>query len=493
MSSVPPVDTALATPALARAVEIFRELGWDGADPQDALTLPLGSPEQRRAALAGLRRGPWLHHVVPDVPVTLGGLHDLDDGAWGWAAATDVDLGLLTLFAVRQGVDAARAVRLLTEAEGLPDNLVARVVATRGADFAARFVERAGTSSWGEFSTTTLGGVVVLLVHRLCLDVPDDPEYHRDWAAYAAATLPGAPEEWPGHWRPLPADLLRPRYAEHARAAVAAGLPSTGAFGNTFAAAVDAGWIARDEAVDLAFQALDAATRPGDRKAWCVILTSPGSARVPGLAATPDEILARADLLVGVLATGEAPLVEAFAPTLVEGADPATLADVLLVSLAVATKKAQRTVLAAAARRAAADGGAGAEVVDLVGDRVAELAAGRARRAGRVGRPRRDGSRGGHCRGLRTGRGPLAAHPARLGGAALRAARGHRFRAHRGGGRAPAPARGCVRPRSRDLPRPGRPGRPPRPGRGAHRPARRGAVVAGGPRPGARVGPRRTP
>ncbi|MFE7408817.1 hypothetical protein, partial [Isoptericola sp. NPDC057559] len=379
MSSVPRVDTALATPALARAVEIFRELGWDGADPQDALTLPLGSPEQRRAALAGLRRGPWRRHVVPDVPVTLGSLHDGDDDAWGWAAATDVDLGLLTLFAVRQGVDAARAVRLLTDAEGLSDDLVARVVSTRGADFAARFVERAGTASsrWGDFSTMTMGGVQVLLVHRLGLDVPDDAEYLRDWAAYAAATLPGAPEEWPGHWRPLPADLLRPRYAEHARAAVAAGLPPAGPLGRTVAAAVDAGWVAREEAADLAFQALDAAVRPGDRRSWTAVLAAPATARIPGLAVTPTEVLARADLLVGVLATGEAPLVEAFAPALVAGVDDATLGDVLLVSLAVGTKKAQRVVLAAAARRAEADGGAGPEVVELVRDRVAELAAGR--------------------------------------------------------------------------------------------------------------------
>jgi hypothetical protein len=35
---------------LQKAVDIFKELGWEKATPENLLTLPLGTPEQKWAA-----------------------------------------------------------------------------------------------------------------------------------------------------------------------------------------------------------------------------------------------------------------------------------------------------------------------------------------------------------------------------------------------------------------------------------------------------------
>ena len=138
--------------------------------------------------------------------------------------------------------------------------------------------------------------------------------------------------------------MIERRLPEHVRAGVAAGVPATGPFGSVVPAAVARGWLARDEAVDLAFAALDAAQRPGDRKVWVQVLTGP-------LGLTDDELVARADLFVSVLAHGEGPVVELLAPRLIAGVSDDVLGDVLAVTLPVRAKKVLRLLLAAAADR----------------------------------------------------------------------------------------------------------------------------------------------
>lgn len=314
------------------AIEVFRSLGWASASVEDVEQLPLGTPEQQRVARDGLASGEW------------GEFGQTGPRTYGWTSWTDVDEGMLRLFAVRVGVDAGRSARLLMAAPG-GDELRTRVVSARGDAFAARFVEEAerGGRAW-EHSTSALGGVTVRLVDRHDLPVPRSVEYLKDWAAHASIVLTGVGEVVGRGSVPCDEAVIRRRFAEHVRAAVAVGVPATGPFGAVPAAGVERGWLDRDEAVELVLTALDAAQRPGDRKVWAQVLTGP-------LGLTDDELAERADLLVGVLAHGDGPVVEALGPRLVARAGDDVLGDVLAVTLPVRTKKVLRALLARAAAR----------------------------------------------------------------------------------------------------------------------------------------------
>ena len=332
---------------MAAAVQVFRDLGWGSARVEDVEHLPLGTPEQRRTARAGLRSGEW-------------GEFGYGERGYRWVSQVGVDEQVLALFALRVGVDAPRCVRVLTRRH-LPvrHDLLARLLAPRGPAFAARFVEAAArpTLRTWEGSLTTLAGVMVTLVDEHDLPVPDAIEYLQDWCTYAAPLLapevPAAPlpagVQDPAAPRPAdrawiePARVLR-RAAEHVRAAVAAGVPATGPLGTVLPAAVRQGLLPREEGVALAIAALDAATRPADRVAMARLLTGP-------LAVGPDELVARADALVPVLAQGEPAVVEAVAPALIAGVPDDLLPEVLTVALLVRTRKAQRLLLTTAAAR----------------------------------------------------------------------------------------------------------------------------------------------
>ncbi|MCL2091763.1 MAG: hypothetical protein FWH11_11315 [Micrococcales bacterium] len=169
---------------------------------------------------------------------------------------------------------------------------------------------------------------------------PPSPSYH------------GGPREVDDEGRLLtvPRDVdvaaAADRFAEHVRAAVAAKVAGYGPFGRVLPGGVRRGWLDRDEAVDLVLAAMDTSTRPNDRKAWLAVW-------LDDLAATDAEVLARADTLVPVLASGDAAVVDRLAPTLIAGVDDDRLPDVVTAALTAPTKKAQRTVLAALARRPA--------------------------------------------------------------------------------------------------------------------------------------------
>ena len=323
------------TTALEQAVEVFKHLGWADAAPDDALTLPLGTAEQKRTAVAGLRSGAWGH------------IAEVSPHTWGWVSAVDVDEAMLSLFAIRVGVDARRAAAVLKHPTGAPDDLLTGVVASRGTAFASNFITAACVSRRRllEHSVSTFGGVVVRLVALLDLPVPDNVEYLKDWTAYATVALGQKADLWRGD-PGLPAEVIRERFIEHVRAGVATGVPSTGPFGLVVPAGVTAGWLARDEAVDLAFAGMDAAIRPGDRQAWVDVLDK--------LGVSDDELLARADALVPLLTTGK--VVERIAPVLIRRADDVTALDTLIVALTTPTKKTLRVVLEAALARPSLDG-----------------------------------------------------------------------------------------------------------------------------------------
>ncbi|MFD1815534.1 hypothetical protein [Rhodococcus gannanensis] len=342
------------TPALADAIEIFSDLGWRGAAIEDAPTLSLGTAEQRRAALAGLRSGAW------------GEFGRIRENTYGYISWVDVDEAALALFAIRLGVDAQRSAQIMPHSNRIPDDLAADVLATRGPEFAARFVGAVCVSSrraW-EHCTSAHAGVAVRLVARHTLPVPENIEYLKDWAVYALGALTGRGELFPDSRGWMDAAAIESGYAAHARVAVAVGMPATGPFPETLLPAIERGWIDRDEVVELAFAALDAAQRPGDRKAWLQLLLG-------GLAVGDDVLQDRADALISVLAFGDPFVVEALTPVLVADADDDLLVDLLTVALGVKTRKARRLVLKAVAARPKP----GADAVDALTPLVAEHAA----------------------------------------------------------------------------------------------------------------------
>ncbi|MFD6055274.1 hypothetical protein [Agromyces sp. NPDC060279] len=334
------------TDALARSLEVFRELGWDGAPLADAPTLPIGTEAQQRDARAGLRRGDWTEWA------------EHDGGFARVSLVGETDHGMLALFAIRTGVDARRAEDVLGGAGTVPDELAAEVLATRGPEFATAFIARACRSNrraW-EHSTSVHAGRAVRLVHHHDLPVPESVEYLKDWSVYAALALGEEAELFPQDRGAIDAELLRPRFAEHVRVGIAVGAPATGPFGRAVAAGVVAGWIARDEAVALVLLALDAAQRPGDRKAWAGTL-------VGALALSDTELVAHAGSLLGALSHAEAPVVVALAPALIEHGEEDDAAEAVSLALTTKPKAARRAVLDAAARRRRPLTGTAAETV----------------------------------------------------------------------------------------------------------------------------------
>ncbi len=337
-------------PRLGPAIALFRELGWAQAPIGAALDLPLGTAEQRRIAVAGLASGQWSEFGA------------LGNGRWGRISAIDVDETMLAIFAIRAGVDARRAVAIVPR---LDDELVARIVGERGPAFAVRFIDgvcRASLRMW-EHSCSFHGGAAVRLVADLRLDVPQNVDYLKDWVALALEQVAIELRDANDGRQPPRDPVTAWKFAEHLAAAAALGVPATGPFGQLVPRAVSGGWIERDAAVALGFQALDSAQRPGDRRRWAEVL-------VDDLAVRDDEVVARAEELVPALASGEPGVVERFAPILLRGVDEGRLGEVAMAGLMVGTRKAQRIVIDALARRPAP----GREVVEVLGPRLCEMA-----------------------------------------------------------------------------------------------------------------------
>ena len=339
-------------PRLHEAVEIFRELGWDTADVADAPTLPLGTKEQQKVALAGLRTGDWGEYgkVGPDT--------------YGWISAVDVDETMLALFELRLGVIPHWALWLLQHAD---DVVLARCVAQRGEAYAAEFIDEVCLPLLraSEHSLSAHGAAAVRLVCDLGLAVPEKIDYLKDWAVVALAALTGDVAEipWPEKHALPTFEELRPSFDEHWPAALHSGVPMTGPLGKLLSAAVKAGLIERSAGMEQLFASLDAAVRPGDRKALTSLI-------VNDIAVTDDELVARTDALIPVLSHGEGPIVESFCPRLIANVADDLVGEVALACLYVKTQKAVRQVLTALKQRDF-PGQASAE---LLYDRLSELA-----------------------------------------------------------------------------------------------------------------------
>jgi len=347
------------TTDLARAIDIFRELGWEDAALEELPNLPLGTAAQQKEALAGLRKGEW------------GSFADLGENTFGWRSSIDVDTARLGVFTIRLGADARRTIDVLPTPHALADGIQAEIIAQRGPAFAAEFIALACVSrrrAWVN-STSVYGGAAVRLVHMLGLEIPRTVEYLKDWSAFAAAAL-GRPAEIFPDRDLIDAEVIRERFIEHARVAVEQAQPATASLGEAFPAAYEAGWMSRDETLELAFIGLETAQRPGDRAVWARVIADT-------LAATDDELLARANALVPVLSAGDAAVVELLAPRLIAASDDHLLVELAAGALAVKGKKTRLSVLASLAARPRPQAEGSGELVEqvraLTGERDAAL------------------------------------------------------------------------------------------------------------------------
>lgn len=340
-----------SSPELRAAIDVFKELGWHRATPKDAPGLPLGTKEQQRTAKNGLSRGEWEEFT------------QIANNRYGMVNHVGVDIDMLAAFAIRVGVDARRAARVLRPFGAITPNAIVRLIADRGDAFATRFVDVVSTAAnrgW-EQGISAFGFVTVALVHELTLPVPDNAEYLKDWACVAHHHLVKPGEYLQGRSARIGKSLIAARYAEHLRAAVAAGVPGRGPLGELIAPGVERRLVGRDETVALTFAALDAAQRPGDRKVWFEALTR-------DLDLTEDEFLARADELVQAMSLGDVAVIEKVAPILIARGDENSLADVLTVALLAKTKKAKLVVLRAAAHRESPGEGVADAIAPILGD-----------------------------------------------------------------------------------------------------------------------------
>lgn len=270
----------------------------------------------------------------------------------------------LAIFAIRLGVPVRRTVELLYK---VPFSQHFALMSHRSPREIQDFITaacRADRRAW-EHSLTVLGSVAVALVTRLNLEVPQNLEYLKDWASIAAWNVAEHPIEATVDLEDVPTLAeLTPSFRAHLDAALALNVPATGPFRYVLPGAVNAGLLTRDEAIALAFDALAYAVRPGDRKQWVAVLRE-------SLQVSDKELLERFDLLVPVIATGEAAMVEALALPLFPLINDEQLGELALCSLYVTTVKAKKAVLhALAARSRPSD-----ETVDMCVPRLQEMAA----------------------------------------------------------------------------------------------------------------------
>ncbi len=333
-----------ASAALRAAVDVFTQLGWSGVSPGEAVALPRGTDEQHRLARQGLKSGRW------------GRFGQIGVNTYGWISDVEVPEDMLALFAVRVGIDAKRAAGFR-----LPEDrdAVFLVFAERSPAFAAAYATAPRSDAW----------LAARLVAHHGIEIPDSVSYLEGWSWYARTALLEGTD----------ADLavVGDRFVDHVRAAASTPIPprSTG-LDEVFALGLERGLLSRAEALEIAFSALDAAHRPGDRVVWQGLLDGQ-------VGVTDGELRERIDALVATFSHGDSAIVEAWAPRLVGDVPDDQLVDVVSLSLVVKAKKARRAVLAALAARprpgAAALEALCAAVAPLLDDKDAPLARAAAR------------------------------------------------------------------------------------------------------------------
>lgn len=315
---------------LERAVAIYRSLGYEETTYENILSLGIGTKEEQGIAREGLKSGEWVQ------------IKQLSENSYGFAPVIDVDLKKLAVFAVRIGVEAKRAANLI----GRGDEISLQAIMDRGENYAIRFISAAesGNRRAWEHSLSVHGMLCLKLLHRMNLPIPESVEYMKDWAAASAVILLGAKKDYlfDDSFTLEKEEILR-RFVEHIEKGISLNMPGTGPFPDLLFFGVENHLLSKEAAREYIFDALYIAKRPGDRKAWVELLDKLGCAE--------KDFTDRAENLIPLLGLGESPLLERFAPVLIENISEELLYPVLISCTSAKVKKTKKMLLNSVLKR----------------------------------------------------------------------------------------------------------------------------------------------
>ena len=318
------------TSKLERAVEIYRSLGYEETAYEDILSLGIGTKEEQGIARDGLKSGEWVQ------------VKQLSENSYGFASVIDVDLKKLAVFAVRIGVEAKRAANVI----GRGDEIALQAIMDRGENYAIQFISAAesGNRRAWEHSLSVLGMLCLKLLHRMNLPIPESVEYMKDWAAASSVILLGTKKDYlfDDSFTLEKEEILR-RFVEHIEKGISLNMPATGPFPDLLFSGVEKHLLSKEAAKEYIFDALYIAKRPGDRKAWVELLDKLGCAE--------KDFLDRAENLIPLLGLGESPLLERFAPVLIENISEELLYPVLISCTSAKVKKTKKMLLNSVLKR----------------------------------------------------------------------------------------------------------------------------------------------
>ena len=309
---------------LERAVEIYRSLGYEETTYENILSLGIGTKEEQGIAREGLKFGEWVQ------------VKQLFENSYGFAPVVDVDLKKLAVFAVRIGVEAKRAANVI----GRGDEIALQAIMARGENYAVNFISAAesGNRRAWEHSLSVLGMLCLKLLHRMNLPIPESVEYMKDWAAASSVILLGTKKDYlfDDSFTLEKEEILR-RFVEHIEKGISLNMPGTGPFPDLLFFGVENHLLSKEAAKEYIFDALYIAKRPGDRKAWVELLDKLGCAE--------KDFMDRAENLIPLLGLGESPLIERFAPVLIENISEELLYPVLISCTSAKVKKTKKMLL----------------------------------------------------------------------------------------------------------------------------------------------------
>ena len=315
---------------LESAVAIYRSLGYEETAYENILSLGIGTKEEQEIARDGLKSGEWVQ------------IKQLSENSYGFAPVVDVDLKKLAVFAVRIGVEAKRAANVI----GRGDEIALQAIMDRGENYAIRFISAAesGNRRAWEHSLSVHGMLCLKLLHRMNLPIPESVEYMKDWAAASAVILLGARKDhlFDDSFTLEKEEILR-RFIEHIEKGISLNMPATGPFPDLLFFGVENLLFCKEAAKEYIFDALYIAKRPGDRKAWVELLDKIGCAE--------KDYIDRAENLIPLLGLGESPLLERFAPVLIENISEELLYPVLISCTSAKVKKTKKMLLNSVLKR----------------------------------------------------------------------------------------------------------------------------------------------
>jgi len=331
-------------PKLPEAVEIFKSLGWEKATFENILELPTGTKDEKKIAKEGLAKGEWGGWRQSSTPNSYGYFDTK------WQNNTDVNLELLAAFAIHVGVDAPRAANIFANIgqqaqrqQSMTENiekLIIEVIVARGEKFATRFVTSClrPNTIW---SLWRYRRILILLVDRLNLDIPENIEYINFWAEFAYDSYVKGIQS--NNIAIIPVEKIENRFVEHIKKGVAIRVQAVGNFRELFLAGVERGLLARDEAILEIFSGMDLAARPIDRKEWMFMLNS--------LEVTDEELVKHAQVLIPMLSLADGAITTKLAPVLIKGVEDDLITEVLLGAFSCTAKKTRKMVLKLALER----------------------------------------------------------------------------------------------------------------------------------------------